>query len=518
MKPTSVKEHEFVFPITETDEFSHGICVMGSSSVEATSTDSNLTYNSVANFQNGIKLWGDRSYTASGVNGVERCEGGNYLQPSVARTVLRNTSITVKSLVPEDAEDYVICAIVSDGPNNGGWHNSLPEMGFTGASTDVIYVRMSANGVGEMRSYCKTVSLGEVETVEGAISEIDFSKPSNSEDNNFELIGGASVLDSAPGGGSALRISASGQLAKIPGVDISPSKMSSCSLVIAVYLENYSLDGRGWVMNQENGGYDRGIIMYDSRYQGMGMGLGGTASVWGKNTWPGKKEWLHVVAVFHQGAPSHFYVNGVKAPISPTGANNDGSPDLYIGGTVPHADHNINGWVKEVKVFDRGLEDYEVHRLKTEFFSSEFLSENIARLPTATAWQSSEPSNYPNSPARAIDGNHDGVFEHGSVSHTNGEESPSWHVTWPEAHRITRIKVWNRTDSCCSHLIKGFELTVFLDGSKMWSSAESAVDTSVNKVMYDFIDIPSNIVGDKVEVKLFGFTNLAMAEVQVFGL
>ena len=123
-------------------------------------------------------------------------------------------------------------------------------------------------------------------------------------------------------------------------------------------------------MNQENGEYDRGIIMYDERYMGMGMGLGGTESVWQNTKNPVTGEWLHVVAVFHQGAASHFYVNGVKAPISPTGANNDGSPDLYIGGTEEFDNHNIDGWVKEVKVFDRGLEDDEVEKLRTEFLSN----------------------------------------------------------------------------------------------------------------------------------------------------
>ncbi len=58
---------------------------MGTFSVEATSTDSDLTYESIPNFQDGVKMWANRDDIASGVNGVEECEGGNYLQPSVSR-------------------------------------------------------------------------------------------------------------------------------------------------------------------------------------------------------------------------------------------------------------------------------------------------------------------------------------------------------------------------------------------------------------------------------------------------
>ena len=73
-------------------------------------------------------------------------------------------------------------------------------------------------------------------------------------------------------------------------------------------------------------------------------GLGGGKPVWNTATYPEVGEWHHVVAVFHQGAPSHFYLNGVKVPISPTGSNSDGQPDLYIGGTVVHGhEHRIDG-------------------------------------------------------------------------------------------------------------------------------------------------------------------------------
>ena len=70
------------FPTDNTNEFVHGICAMGASRVQATSTDPNLTYTPISEFQNGIKMWGDRNYVASNVSGNKMCQGGIYLQPS----------------------------------------------------------------------------------------------------------------------------------------------------------------------------------------------------------------------------------------------------------------------------------------------------------------------------------------------------------------------------------------------------------------------------------------------------
>ena len=70
------------FPEVNTGQFVHGLCVMGASNAIATSTDPNLKYTLVPNFQNGVKMWADRSYITSQVSGDEMCQGGIYLQPS----------------------------------------------------------------------------------------------------------------------------------------------------------------------------------------------------------------------------------------------------------------------------------------------------------------------------------------------------------------------------------------------------------------------------------------------------
>ena len=60
---------------------------------------------------------------------------------------------------------------------------------------------------------------------------------------------------------------------------------------------------------------------------------------------------------------------------------------------------------------------------------------------------------------KAIDGNTDGFYWNGSVSHTHHEAQPWWQVTLNSSQQINTIKVWNRTD-CCSELLSDFYLFV----------------------------------------------------------
>ena len=72
----------YEFPPVGTSQFVHGLCVMGASYAQASSTDPNLSYTLVSDFKNGVKLWDDRNYLAEGVDGASMCEGGLYLKPS----------------------------------------------------------------------------------------------------------------------------------------------------------------------------------------------------------------------------------------------------------------------------------------------------------------------------------------------------------------------------------------------------------------------------------------------------
>ncbi|KAJ8252207.1 hypothetical protein COCON_G00215190 [Conger conger] len=59
----------------------------------------------------------------------------------------------------------------------------------------------------------------------------------------------------------------------------------------------------------------------------------------------------------------------------------------------------------------------------------------------------------------AIDGNHDGVYSHGSCIHTKTEANPWWRVDLGRMCNITSVTVTNRQD-CCSESINGAEIRI----------------------------------------------------------
>ncbi|XP_060134164.1 uncharacterized protein LOC118089696 [Zootoca vivipara] len=63
------------------------------------------------------------------------------------------------------------------------------------------------------------------------------------------------------------------------------------------------------------------------------------------------------------------------------------------------------------------------------------------------------------SASKAIDGNCDGNFFHGSCTHTNAEKEPWWHVDLGEQFAISTVVVKNRED-CCSERLLGAEIRV----------------------------------------------------------
>ncbi len=93
--------------------------------------------------------------------------------------------------------------------------------------------------------------------------------------------------------------------------------------------------------------------------------------------------------------------------------------------------------------------------------------ENIARKGAAR-----QSSLYADAAAsRAIDGNTDGQYAKGSVSHTSGKEvDPWWEVDLKTAHSVDRVVVWNRADGVGERL-NGFHI-VLLDDKRqvLWKS------------------------------------------------
>ena len=146
---------------------------------------------------------------------------------------------------------------------------------------------------------------------------------------------------------------------------------------------------------------------------------------------------------------------------------------------------------------------------------------NLASGKTAT--QSSTLAGYAAAAAgAAIDGNTDGNFFHGSVTHTNSEANAWWQVDLGASANITSIVISNRTD-CCGERLGNYWVFVsdmpfgagdtpatLQNRAGTWSSYQtSAPNPSAS--------ITANAQGRYVRVQLTGTNPLSLAEVQVTG-
>lgn len=113
----------------------------------------------------------------------------------------------------------------------------------------------------------------------------------------------------------------------------------------------------------------------------------------------------------------------------------------------------------------------------------------------------------------ANDGNTNGLWSGGSVSHTWIEYQAWWQVALGGgATTISEIDVWNRMD-CCINRINDFNVTIFNGGSVVWQSLHNSYTAAMPTAVFT---VPS-VVGDTVRVWLNGTDYLHLAEVQVWG-
>ncbi len=197
--------------------------------------------------------------------------------------------------------------------------------------------------------------------------------------HNYELYGQARIVEPAPDGiARALRIDQQFSYALLKGVDISRDSMRDCTLAIGVYIE--SIRGNnpngerayGWVMSHDNGGFDRAIFLHDERFNGMGISPGYKFPANEEYQEPPLKEWIQIVAVWRTGGECFLYVNSEKKPFSQKviGKNKNGLPDLAVGAPqlrMYQKENDNDVWIKEVKVWDRALNDTEVEELNCQF-------------------------------------------------------------------------------------------------------------------------------------------------------
>ncbi|GAA0899215.1 MULTISPECIES: alpha-L-fucosidase [Streptomyces violaceusniger group] len=125
-------------------------------------------------------------------------------------------------------------------------------------------------------------------------------------------------------------------------------------------------------------------------------------------------------------------------------------------------------------------------------------------------------------PERAVDGNTDGAWSSGTITHTNDATEAWWQVDLGSSTDIGQVWLWNRTDPCCSERLNNFWVmasdTGFTSGDLTESStAPGATAVRIDGPAGDMRVVSLNGRGRYVRVQLeANNTPLSLAEVEVF--
>jgi hypothetical protein len=142
---------------------------------------------------------------------------------------------------------------------------------------------------------------------------------------------------------------------------------------------------------------------------------------------------------------------------------------------------------------------------------------NVDIAPLGTATQSSTA--FGGLASNAIDGNTDGNFFDGSVTHTDDQPNSYWQVQLPSAAPLAQVVLWNRSD-CCGTRLSNFTVTVSNGNQVVFQHAYFATGSVAQGGSFA-VSLPAGTIGDRVRIQLNGHNNdgngyLSLAEVQVF--
>jgi Concanavalin A-like lectin/glucanases superfamily/F5/8 type C domain len=137
------------------------------------------------------------------------------------------------------------------------------------------------------------------------------------------------------------------------------------------------------------------------------------------------------------------------------------------------------------------------------------------------AFESSNP--FGGAASRAVDGNTDGNWSDGSVTHTNLDQYAWWYVDLGSSQQISTVKIWNRTD-CCQDRLSNFYVFAFdqipasSTGPAQTATLPGVSSYYVTGPVGNSTTVAVNRSARYVAVQLAGTNYLSLAEVQVFGV
>ncbi len=143
---------------------------------------------------------------------------------------------------------------------------------------------------------------------------------------------------------------------------------------------------------------------------------------------------------------------------------------------------------------------------------------NWALEPGVVATQISTGWNGPAS--LAIDGNTNGQYFDGSVTHTLSQSLDWWQVDLGQVRPISEVVLWNRTD-CCGNRLSNFRLSILDESGAVVTAQDFYVSSGFVGVSESW-SLSSTTIGRFVRIEKLGNGRgntrlLSLAEVQVFG-
>lgn len=188
---------------------------------------------------------------------------------------------------------------------------------------------------------------------------------------------------------------------------------------------------------------------------------------------------------------------------------------------------SIGSWTVTVEVDDDGLcTDASPNASCTTMIDViDPVCENEGMCNVALGGVASQSSTgYGGDASRAIDGNTDGNYGAGSISHTNdGDPAPWWEVDLRKSYELESIVLWNRVD-CCSARLANFRVSLldenreeiysdefFTDGINFPDTSFEGFEIFLDGEVARYVRI--ELLGDLFGAGLY----LSLAEVQVFG-
>ena len=157
---------------------------------------------------------------------------------------------------------------------------------------------------------------------------------------------------------SAVTFDSDGDYAYFSGTDPGPSTYPQMTMVVWIYLHE-TVNERGWIFGDENGGCDRYILLHDNRVGGLAAscktnpGLGN----------PQEGKWLMVAGSYDQAAGSEYTYYCVDGSCSSGGAasgmHSDGFGRVEVGNPA-WTNHYAHVSFKNARIFDSNMNADEV--------------------------------------------------------------------------------------------------------------------------------------------------------------